>query len=200
MNKTEFDAYLTKQEERNRNNWLTRREREELADMKSNPKKYIKEDSIIVPHKKIIIDLSILKIPCEKVEPGENVSEIIEELKKTFNANKAWGVAANQIGYTKAVAYVKVPDYEKQGGFKELILINPKIIQKEEMISMYEACLSFPKLTILTDRYNLIAVQRQDEQNRIRTSVLTGALAIATQHEIDHLNGLTILDRKHRAK
>ena len=71
-------------------------------------------------------------------------------------------------------------------------LYNPKIIEKEDPIKFGELCLSIPGLTILTRRYNSIVWENGDGQ---RYSA-DGIEAICIQHEIDHMNGKTILDRK----
>ena len=119
------------------------------------------------------------------------------------------GLAANQVGIDAQVAVVNVRE--------PLVLINPKIISKDVEIPYYEGCLSYPKKGVHTKRYRDIVVSteqsesdwyfsgaeensdgksgwdkgnmRQDRDMRILES-------ICIQHEIDHLNGKTIHDRK----
>ena len=119
------------------------------------------------------------------------------------------GLAANQVGIDAQVAVVNV--------IEPLVLINPKIISKENEINYYEGCLSFPKKGVNTKRYRDVVISteqseadwyfsgaeensdgksgwdkgnmKQDQENRILESV-------CVQHEIDHLNGVVCMDRK----
>ena len=119
------------------------------------------------------------------------------------------GLAANQVGIDAQVAVVKV--------IQPLVLINPKIISKENEIPYYEGCLSYPGRGVHTRRYETIQVKTaQIEGSWLFTGVDKGESgkgswedgevkedrevrtleAVCVQHEIDHLNGVTILDRR----
>jgi len=120
------------------------------------------------------------------------------------------GLAANQVGIDAQVAVVNV--------IEPLVLINPKIISKENEINYYEGCLSFPKKGVNTKRYETIEVKSANvEGSMLFSGVETGETgkgswedkqknddnrnmrlleSICVQHEIDHLNGVTIMDRK----
>ena len=120
------------------------------------------------------------------------------------------GLAANQVGIDAQVAVVNV--------IEPLVLINPKIISKENEINYYEGCLSFPKKGVNTKRYETIEVTSANvEGSMLFSGVETGEIgkgswedkqknddnrnmrlleSICVQHEIDHLNGVTIMDRK----
>ena len=119
------------------------------------------------------------------------------------------GLAANQVGIDAQVAVVKV--------IQPLELINPKIISKETEIPYYEGCLSYPGRGVHTRRYETIQVKTaQIEGSWLFTGVDKGESgkgswedsevkedrevrtleAVCVQHEIDHLNGVTILDRR----
>ena len=119
------------------------------------------------------------------------------------------GLAANQVGIDAQVAVVKV--------IQPLVLINPKIISKETEIPYYEGCLSYPGRGVHTRRYETIQVKTaQIEGSWLFTGVDKGESgkgswedsevkedrevrtleAVCVQHEIDHLNGVTILDRR----
>ena len=119
------------------------------------------------------------------------------------------GLAANQIGIDAAVAVVNVRE--------PIILINPKIVSKETEIPYYEGCLSFPDKGCHTKRYETVEViTAQEEGSWIFSGVDTGDTgkgsweddqskqdrelrtleAVCVQHEIDHLNGMRILDRE----
>jgi len=118
------------------------------------------------------------------------------------------GLAANQVGIDARVAVLNVRE--------PLILINPEIISKEVEIPYYEGCLSFPKKGCHTKRYETIEVKTaQEEGSLIFSGVDRGESgkgswedgevkedkeirileAVCVQHEIDHLNGMRIMDR-----
>jgi peptide deformylase len=99
-----------------------------------------------------------------------------------------------------------------------LVLINPEIVSKDNQIDFYEGCLSFPGKGVHTKRYETVEVKTaQVGGSWIFTGVETGETgtgswedknkskndkelrlleAVCVQHEIDHLNGITIDDRK----
>ncbi len=136
---------------------------------------------------------------------------IAEELFQILNKRgDGIGLAANQVGIDAQVAVVNV--------IKPLVLINPKIIKKEAEIPFYEGCLSYPGKGIHTTRYRDVIVQTaQSESGWYFSGAETGVdesrgsweverkkkdqeqrllESICVQHEIDHLNGMTIHDRK----
>ena len=118
------------------------------------------------------------------------------------------GLAANQVGIDARVAVLDVRE--------PLILINPEIISKEVEIPYYEGCLSYPGKGCHTKRYrDIIISTAQEESNWYFSGVDKGEdgmgswekdkkkqgkelrilEAVCVQHEIDHLNGMRILDR-----
>ena len=118
------------------------------------------------------------------------------------------GLASNQVGIDAQVAVVNVRE--------PIILINPKIIDQWEEVPYYEGCLSFPGQAIRTQRYRHIIVKSADVECQYYFSGANSAKgakgtwetskkhdteqrlleAICVQHEIDHLNGITIHDRE----
>ena len=135
--------------------------------------------------------------------------EIATELFNILNERKdGIGLAANQVGIDASVAVLNVRE--------PLILINPVIKEQWDEIDYYEGCLSYPQKGIRTKRYKNIIIQTaQEESGWYFSGVETGKEgkgtwesakkhdqeqrlleAICVQHEIDHLNGMTIHDRK----
>jgi peptide deformylase len=139
---------------------------------------------------------------------------IATELFQILNKRKdGIGLAANQVGINAQVAVVNVRE--------PLILINPKIIEKWDEIPFYEGCLSFPKQGIHTRRYKSIIIHTEQEESNWYFSGVECSQeargsweqegkeqdkkqrlleAICVQHEIDHLNGMTIMDRENKPK
>ena len=139
--------------------------------------------------------------PCESIEEGEKIgAQLLKEL-----SDKGIGLAANQIGINKRVCVINVKD--------PVVLINPKIVEKsEEMFAFMEGCLSFPNETIKTQRHKWVKVKADNHTSTLYFSVwnddseegydknkyLQQAYETAcVQHEIDHLDGITMFDRRH---
>ena len=135
--------------------------------------------------------------------------DIATELFQILNKRKdGIGLAANQVGIDASVAVVNVRE--------PIVLINPEIIRKETEIPFYEGCLSFPNKGCHTKRYETVEIKTDNvEGTMIFSGVDTGEPAkgtwedgkkkqnrelrtleaVCVQHEIDHLNGMRILDR-----
>ena len=123
------------------------------------------------------------------VEEGETIAgKLFQVLNKRGDGI---GLAANQVGIDASVAVVNVKE--------PIVLINPKIVRKEEETRYYEGCLSYPKKGCHTKRYKIVEV----EVDNYKSNLTFGAgdtevdllESVCVQHEIDHLNGMRILDR-----
>ena len=123
------------------------------------------------------------------VEEGYKVAtELFEILNKRKDGI---GLAANQVGIDANVAVLNVK--------QPIVLINPKIVRKEEETRYYEGCLSFPKKGCHTKRYKVIEVKTDNNDGNMTFGTGDTEVdlleSICVQHEIDHLNGMRILDR-----
>jgi len=120
------------------------------------------------------------------------------------------GLAANQVGIDASVAVVNVRN--------PIILINPEIVKQWDEVPYYEGCLSFKGKGINTKRYKNIVITTEQEEGELYFSGAENPSdgkgsweredsnkqeqevrlleAICVQHEIDHLNGMTIHDRQ----
>ena len=124
--------------------------------------------------------------PCRSVPEGTSVgNRLLEILSEEENAV---GLAANQIGIDMAVCVVKVKN--------PILLINPKIVGKFGKSFFQEGCLSFKGDYVLTERWTDIVVTADNHKNQLFFSFKDNALeCVCVQHEIDHLNGITMFDR-----
>ena len=99
---------------------------------------------------------------------------IAEELFQILNKRgDGIGLAANQVGIDAQVAVVNVTE--------PLVLINPKIVHKENEISYFEGCLSYPKKGVNTKRYEIVEVKSDNVESTMR---FDGLESICVQHEI----------------
>ena len=143
----------------------------------------------------IITEKSKLKQTCESVSSIEEGEEIgTKLLKELTEANGGIGLAANQIGINKRVCVVNVKE--------PMVLINPKIVaHSEEQFIFPESCLSFPKKHIRTTRYVSITVEADNYDETLSFSADSKEVndafeCVCVQHEIDHLDGITMFDRE----
>ncbi len=124
------------------------------------------------------------------------LSQIEEEAKK-YNLRPGMGLSAIQIGIDKRI-FVIVLEVD-EGKFENYIFINPKIIShSEEMIYVDggEGCLSINRETKgIVPRYARLTTEFYDIDGNIKTLRLREELAIAFQHEFDHLNGILFIDK-----
>ena len=157
-------------------------------------------------------DNPVINKKLRKVSVDEGL-KIAEELFNILSEREdGIGLAANQVGYDARVAVVNVRE--------PLILINPVIKEQWNDIEYYEGCLSYPKKGVKTKRYRNVIIHTEQEegdwyfsgvenptegkgsweqeQNLKEDSELRLLESICVQHEIDHLNGMTIMDREYK--
>jgi peptide deformylase len=138
--------------------------------------------------RQIITDRIFLKQKSIIATP-EEVITLIKDLEDTLDIKRGIGLSAIQIGIPKNVAIIRLES-------TKIDLINAYVIERTEKFRMkLEGCLSLPCLYMDTIRYNRITIN-----NNGNLQDYNGILAVAVQHELDHSNGLTILDRKWRAR
>ena len=133
----------------------------------------------------IITDIKLLRIKNEEAtleEAKEIVLKLEEELKNSLI--KGVGLAAPQIGINKRVAIIRADE--------NIDLINPIIKDKQYgYINFNEGCLSFPNQFFNTRRYNEILVI---DDLHPAGFVATGFIAAILSHEVEHLDGVLIMD------
>ena len=196
----EFDLYIVEQKIRKEKGYLTVSERKQLEEMIKNPKSYIIPEQPKKEYKPIIINIDLLRKPCDLVTKEDDIKDIIKELKNTLENVGGIGISANQIGINKRISYIKIPKLteDKKIEFTELILINTKIIEQSIPIKVRgEGCLSFPGIFIDTKRYIFVIIKNHYEDLKPRTYMSQDYEGFAIQHEVDHQNGIVIFDRRY---
>ena len=102
----------------------------------------------------------------------------------SFHKKSCVGLAANMIGYSKRMIIV-------DSGFIPVVMINPKLLKKEDPYQTMEECLSLVG-SRKTTRYRKITVQYFDTQFKKHIQVFSDISAQIIQHEMDHLEGIII--------
>lgn len=122
---------------------------------------------------------------------------LFEGLKQTMIKYKGIGLSANQVGIPYSVFVMGNPERETD----IIACFNPKIVYKsDETSTLDEACLSIPGVVTKIERSNEIRVRYNDYLGNVRTEVFKGMTARIFQHELDHLQGKTILHGLSRLK
>tara|TARA_Y100000361_G_scaffold149543_1_gene163937 strand:+ start:651 stop:1232 length:582 start_codon:yes stop_codon:yes gene_type:complete len=146
----------------------------------------------------IIKDKNKLKEKCipTSIEEGEKIAtQLLHEIR---NSENGIGLAANQIGIQKRVCVINVKE--------PIVLINPKIVKRsKEQFIFPEGCLSFPDSKVKTQRYVSIDVQSDNHDGILSFSAESQDIndafeCVCVQHEIDHLDGITMFDREFKSE
>jgi len=140
--------------------------------------------------------LKQVSLPVEAIT-GETV-RLVQDLVETMYAAPGVGLAAPQVGALERIIVLDI-DHEKPG--KNLIkLINPEIRHAEGEVVWEEGCLSVVDFTAEVKRAARVEGTGVDEKEREMRIEGEGLLAVALQHEIDHLDGKLFIDRISRLK
>jgi peptide deformylase len=142
---------------------------------------------------------SILQVKAAEIETIDGrVARLAGDMAETMYAAPGVGLAAPQVGVSERLIVVDVKNPEGQ---KELItLINPEIIEAQGRVVEEEGCLSLPGIRENVTRAARVLVRGHDLNEREREIEAEGLLAVALQHEIDHLEGILFIDRVSRLK
>ncbi len=128
-------------------------------------------------------------------KPVENITKSIKKLVadmfETMYADNGIGLAGPQIAKKKRVIII---DLQSKKSIP-IALINPEIISSRGETESEEGCLSCPGLTAVVKRAADVVAQGYDVNGNLIEIKAEGLLAIAIQHEIDHLNGILFIDR-----
>lgn len=120
----------------------------------------------------------------------EHLMQIINEMCETMIFHKGLGLAANQVGYPYRICVIT--------GAPIRAMINPRIVSSSEETSlMPEGCLSYPGFEVKIRRPAVVKVRYTQPNGEVVTEEYAGLTSRIVQHEIDHLDGVTILDRAH---
>jgi peptide deformylase len=144
------------------------------------------------------VDICVYPDPVLKeiAEPVEDIDSeiqgIIDSMANLMYNNSGIGLAANQVGIQKRIILFDINYKEKA---KDLtVLINPTIVSGEDKIIYEEGCLSVPDFQGKINRKKYIKVQGLNRDGNLIDIDAEDLTAICIQHEIDHLNGVLILD------
>jgi peptide deformylase len=124
---------------------------------------------------------------------GPSFQKLVEDMAETMYAAPGVGLAATQIGECVRLFIVDTATGDDEPSDLR-VFVNPEIIEKVGDVRWEEGCLSFPGVHEEIDRAERVKVRAQDKDGKPFELETDGLLAIAIQHELDHLDGKLMVD------
>jgi peptide deformylase len=121
-----------------------------------------------------------------------DVQRLVDDMAETMYAAPGVGLAATQIGEPLQLFVIDVAEEGEPSDLR--VFINPEIVAREESITWAEGCLSFPGITEDVERAAKVVVRALDREGKPFELAAEGLLAVAVQHEYDHLQGVLMID------
>ncbi len=120
------------------------------------------------------------------------IATLLEDMAETMYAAPGVGLAATQIGEPHRIFLVDIAGEDEPSAL--MVFINPEILEREGLQSWEEGCLSFPGVTEELERASKVRVRALDRDGKPFELEAEGLLAVAVQHELDHLDGVLMID------
>lgn len=148
--------------------------------------------------------LPILSYPDSKLKQrssevevfDEKLHTLLDDMYETMLSREGVGLAGIQVNIPQRILIINIPREDKIQYKEDLLeIINPKITKKEGEIFFTEGCLSVPSFYEDVLRYDEVELSYQDRFGNPQTLEAQGYLAVAIQHEMDHLDGILFIDR-----
>jgi peptide deformylase len=129
--------------------------------------------------------------PIQKIDP--KILQLVHDMAETMYSAPGVGLAAPQVGHSLRLAVIDVTPADQPKNL--MVLINPEILAAEGECTWQEGCLSVPDCSEEVKRKKQVVVRYQNLRGETEEIAGEGLLAIALQHEIDHLDGILFIDR-----
>ena len=134
--------------------------------------------------------------PVPEVTP--EIQALVDDMAETMYAAPGCGLAAPQVGVGLRIFVVDAAGEDEPSDLR--IFINPEILEKDGQVVWNEGCLSFPGVTEEIKRAERVKVRALDRSGKPFELEADGLLAVAIQHETDHLNGVLMIDKLNAIK
>ncbi len=122
-----------------------------------------------------------------------NIQKLIDDMIETMYKSNGIGLAAPQVGVSKRLIIVDISPREENNSL--IVIINPQIVSTEGEVLSEEGCLSLPGFITRLKRNEKVFVKGFDRKGKEIQIETDGLLSRAIQHEIDHLEGILLIDR-----
>ena len=138
-------------------------------------------------------DARLYKKAAPVVKFDAELRHFVENMAETMYNAPGVGLAATQVDVHKQVIVIDTSAEHNQ----LQVLINPEIVERDGLQYCEEGCLSVPGVYEEVERAQRIKVRAQSIKGEFFSLEADGLLAVCIQHEMDHLNGILILDKPH---
>ncbi|MBT3300466.1 MAG: peptide deformylase [Candidatus Marinimicrobia bacterium] len=135
----------------------------------------------------------ILKKKCNPVKRFDGIDRLLGDMFDTMYEEDGLGLAANQVGLDLHLFILDLSDID--GVENPLVIINGEITASEGESSYNEGCLSFPGIRLDINRPEVITLRYQNPNGNWETETFSDLTARVIQHEMDHVNGIMMIDR-----
>ncbi|WP_027178305.1 peptide deformylase [Maridesulfovibrio bastinii] len=142
---------------------------------------------------------AVLAEKCSEVkEITPELKELIDNMVETMYEDDGIGLAAPQVG--KAIRLIVIDPSGPKSREDLHVIVNPVIIEREGEVDSEEGCLSCPGFSCVVKRSEKVTVTGMDENGNDVRIEADQMKAIVLQHEIDHLEGITLVNKVGRLK
>ncbi|MBN1504464.1 MAG: peptide deformylase [Candidatus Eisenbacteria bacterium] len=136
----------------------------------------------------------VLRRRADEIEEiDESVRKLAGDMFATLERSRGVGLAAPQIGVSRRIIVLSIP--QEDGSRWKAAIINPEIVRRAGTAKSEEGCLSVPGVWEEISRSETVEVRGLDLDGKEISVKGEGILARALQHELDHLDGILIVDR-----
>jgi len=132
--------------------------------------------------------LRIKAKPVDRVD--DEIRQLIDDMLETMYNAPGVGLAAPQVDVSKRVIVIDISEHRNDS----LCLVNPEIVDKQDVEQMEEGCLSVPGIYEMVERAAHVRVKALNRDGESLEMEADGLLAVCIQHEIDHLEGKLFVD------
>jgi peptide deformylase len=134
--------------------------------------------------------------PVADVTP--EIQALVDDMAETMYAAPGCGLAATQLGIPHRIFVVDCAEEDEPSDLR--VFINPEIVEKDGQVVWTEGCLSFPGVREEIKRAEKVKVRALGRDGKPFELEADGLLAVAIQHETDHLNGVLMIDKLNALK
>lgn len=136
----------------------------------------------------------LLKEPAQPVIRFDSeLQTLVEDMAETMYAAPGVGLAANQVGVLLRLFIIDIAGEDEPSDLK--VFVNPELVELTGTQIYEEGCLSFPGASEEIKRAARVRVRAQDVKGEAFELEADGLLAVAIQHENDHINGVLMIDK-----
>jgi len=123
----------------------------------------------------------------------DRVRKLVEDMAETMYDAPGVGLAATQVGVNERVVVIDVAGEDAPSDLR--VFINPELLEADGVQTWKEGCLSFPGVSEEIKRAARVKVRALGVDGKPFELEAEGLLAVAIQHETDHLDGVLMIDK-----